>query len=178
MNSLERVKKSILCPDFFFLLKCLFPLLFPFCVTQTGLWSALFFPLQTGCLLLSSSPSSDVPRCEAALGQQEAFKMCISDLENATVCTRFEDSCTLSRDCHISVDLFDGFSRISARRGKGVSSREKVLAQVYIKTFTDLQIKCEIWIFLAWKYIHNPVLVSTTQGLFLLLQKEHSEIIP
>lgn len=61
--------------------------------------------------------------------------MCISDLENATVCMRFEDSCKLSRDCHISIGLFDGFSRISARRGRDVSSGEKVLAQVYIKIF-------------------------------------------
>lgn len=136
---------------FFFLLKC-FSFLAPsfLSVTQAGLWSVLLFPseaLQIGSLLLSPSQSSDVPRCEAALGQQETFKMCISDLENATVCMRFEDSCKLSRDCHISIDLCEGFSSISSRRGRDVSSGEKVLVQGDIKTSTDLQIKCEIWIF-------------------------------
>jgi len=55
--------------------------------------------------VLSSSQFSDVPCCEAALDQQETFVTCISDLENATVCMRFEDSGKLNRDCHICLDL-------------------------------------------------------------------------
>lgn len=54
--------------------------------------------------LLSSSQFSDVLCCEAALGQQETFVMSFADLENATVCMRFEDSSKLSRDCHICID--------------------------------------------------------------------------
>lgn len=55
--------------------------------------------------VLSSSQFSGVPYCRAALGQQETFVMHILYLRNASVCVRLQDSCKLSRDCHICIDL-------------------------------------------------------------------------
>lgn len=68
--------------------------------------------------MLSSSRFSDVPCCEAALGQQETFVTCISHLENATVCVRFEDSSRLSRGCHICIDLLMDFVGFQQREGE------------------------------------------------------------
>lgn len=55
--------------------------------------------------MLFSSQFSDVPCCEAALGQQETFVTCLSGLEDAAVCMRFEDGSKLNRDCHMRIDL-------------------------------------------------------------------------
>lgn len=140
---------------YFFLLKCFFLALF--------FLSALSFrSFADRQPVLSSSQFSDVSRCEAALGQQETFLTCISDLENATACMRFEDSSKLSRDCHNCVDLLMDLVRISAKRGRDVLWEEKATDQVYVQTFIDLRIPCGVWIFLGWKHIHNPVLVPTS----------------
>lgn len=87
---------------------------------------------------LCSSQFLDVPCCEAVLGQQEAFTMCISDLENATVCVRFEDGIKLRGDCHICVDLLMDLVGFQQREGETFHEEKRSWDQVYIQTFTDL----------------------------------------
>lgn len=74
---------------------------------------------------------------------------------------RFEDSSKLSRDCHVCVDLLMDFLGFQ-QRGRDISWGEKVLDQVYIQTFTDLQ----VLEFLRWKYTHKRVLMPVSRGLF------------
>lgn len=74
---------------------------------------------------------------------------------------RFEDSSKLSRAC-VCVDLLMDFLGFQ-QRGREISWGEKVLDQVYIQTFSDLQ----VLEFLRWKYTHKWVLMSARQGLFL-----------
>lgn len=164
----------MLCPEFFFLLlECFFPFLLPFSLSLRHVCEVSCSFLQRLCKQAACCCPPPHPQMYHAVKlpwvNRKPSKCSFQLLKMPPLCMRLEKSCELSRDCHISVDLFDGFSRISARRGRDVSSGKKVLAQVYIKTFRDLQIKCEIWIFRMKVYIHNPVLVSASQGLFLLL---------
>lgn len=94
----------------FFLLKCFFIPPFFLSLIQTlqivcKVSSFFLHKVSNKQPVLSSSHFSDVPHCEAALGQQETLVTCISDLESATVCMRFEDSSKLVGECHICIDL-------------------------------------------------------------------------
>lgn len=103
MNSLKRTKINVL-PLFFFFWNA-FSLLLSFSPWFRLSEARSFRSFANRQPVLSSSQFSDVPCCEAALGQQETFVMCFADLENATVCMGFEDSRKLSRDCHICIDF-------------------------------------------------------------------------
>lgn len=123
----------MLCPYFFlFVLKCFFP--------SSFLPALSFRSFADRQPALSASQFSDVPCCEAALGQQETFVMHILYLKNASVCVRLQDSCKLSRDCHICIDLLMDLVIFWQTEGEILYEEKRVWIRSTIQTSRELQI--------------------------------------
>lgn len=137
MNSLKRIKINIGLLYIFSSLNA-FPLLLSF---YTSDFRALSMKSPTFSVrsfahkqpVLSPTQFSDVWCCQDVLGQQETLTMYISDLEKPQCVwdVKMASSLVCLRLSHL-YRPFDGFSRISAKRGRDISWREKVLDQVYI----------------------------------------------
>lgn len=144
MNSLKRTKINVL-PLFFFFWNA-FSLLLSFSPWFRLSEARSFRSFANRQPVLSSSQFSDVPCCEAALGQQETFVMCFADLENATVCMGFEDSRKLSRDCHICIDFLMDLVGFQQREEETFHEEKRSWIRSTYKLL-QIQIQCGVLIF-------------------------------